>query len=98
MVKIDKAGQMRVGQHTQRSGNAQVAARGFGAARPIADQQLVGIKELGQSQGGTFTRIEESKGGIGWRVRPRFEREPGAEQFRCVRRRALPRLSIPSNT
>lgn len=39
LVKIGKAGQMRIGQHTQRSGNAQAATRGLRAARPIIDQQ-----------------------------------------------------------
>ena len=43
LVKINKAGQMRVGQHAQSSGKAQAATRSLGAARPIVDQQCVGI-------------------------------------------------------
>jgi hypothetical protein len=44
LAKIDKAGQMRVGQHPQRSGNAQTATRGFGTACPIVDQHFVGLQ------------------------------------------------------
>jgi hypothetical protein len=35
---------MRVGQHTQRPGNAQAATRRFGPARSIVDQQFVRIQ------------------------------------------------------